>query len=414
MAPAGLLLDKEFTFRKQIIKPMLKILWLTSWYPNKQDKWNGDFIQRHARAVAKFCKVNVVHVEVAPKHLFKNRTDVTKNVAGSLSETIVLYNTFASLKFVDRFISYFTYLRLFKKQVNKYISENGQPHIVHVHIPMKAGIIALWLKKQYNIPFVVTEHWAIYNNDAPDNYNSRSLFFKHYTKKIFKAANAFLPVSNELGNAVQKLVAQVPYSFVPNVVDTNYFFYKPNEIKEAFYFVHVSTMNYQKNPEAIIKAFRAFIKAYPAVKLKMIGPYESQLIELSKEYNISKENIIFTGPVSYAEVAVLMRQCNALILFSRYENLPCVVLEALCCGLPVIAPKLGGIPEIINDENGALVAPDNEADLLKAMIDVYKYYHRYNRQTISQNAIRQFSYDVVGHQIEKIYRSVLHQPLKDT
>ncbi len=48
---------------------MIKALWLTSWYPNQLDEWNGDFIQRHARAVSLYCNVEVIHVEADTQDL---------------------------------------------------------------------------------------------------------------------------------------------------------------------------------------------------------------------------------------------------------------------------------------------------------------------------------------------------------
>ena len=46
-----------------------KILWLTSWYPNRMDEFDGDFIQRHAKAVALFCRVHVIFVVKATNKL---------------------------------------------------------------------------------------------------------------------------------------------------------------------------------------------------------------------------------------------------------------------------------------------------------------------------------------------------------
>src|SRR4030095_2322274 len=201
---------------------MIRALWLTSWYPNKLDAVNGDFIQRHARAVAFFCKIDVIHLEPDKNDILPKQVEISAETRGNLSETIVLYKLNKNF-LVGKLVSFSRYFSLFKKQVQQYVSRYGKPDIVHVHIPIKAGIVACWLKRRYDVPYVVTEHWAIYNNEAEDAYFKRNFLFKYYTKKILVNASAFLPVSSNLGKAVQKMVVGIPYTSIPNVADTNFF-----------------------------------------------------------------------------------------------------------------------------------------------------------------------------------------------
>ncbi|HRI22764.1 MAG TPA: glycosyltransferase, partial [Panacibacter sp.] len=237
---------------------MIKALWLTSWYPNRLDAMNGDFIQRHARATAMFCKVDVIQLEADLRNQLMQRTESSVSQYGNLTETIVLYKLCA-LPLVGKLFSFIRYVSVFKKQVRQYIAVNGKPDIVHVHVPMKAGIIALWLKRRYSINFVVTEHWAIYNNLAEDAYPKRNFLFKYFTKKILTKAAAFMPVSSNLGKAVQQMVSHIDFTVIPNVADTFYFNDETTAKPEnVFRFVHVSTLKYQKNPQAILRTFAKF------------------------------------------------------------------------------------------------------------------------------------------------------------
>ncbi|MGN6618864.1 MAG: glycosyltransferase [Ilyomonas sp.] len=384
---------------------MIKALWLTSWYPNKKDEWNGDFIQRHAKAVAAFCKTDVIHVEGVEYKYVVSEIDASRTSAKNLSEIIILFKK-RNRHFIDRLTSYHRYLKIYKQELEFYFAKNGKPEIVHVHIPMKAGIIALWLKRKYNLPYVVTEHWTIYKSNAIDNYRNRSFLFKYYTKKIFVNALLFLPVSNDLGKTIQRVVARVPYKVVPNVVDTTQLFYKPYQQKE-FVFLHVSTLNYQKNPEAILKVFDKFCSIYSNCKLVMAGPASKELIALSKHLT-SAEKIYFTGEIPYAQVASEMQKSNAFILFSRFENLPCVILEALCCGLPVISTNVGGVSEVVNKSDGLLIESQNEEQLFQAMRHIFIHYSSYDREAISKNATEKFNYNTIGKQIVEIYQSLIN------
>jgi glycosyltransferase involved in cell wall biosynthesis len=386
---------------------MIKALWLTSWYPTDLDKWNGDFIQRHAHAAALFCNITVIHVEADSQGLLQELVVKQTSVNGNLTETIVLFKP-ARLKIAGRFLTFQRYTKYFKKLVAEYIEENGLPDIVHVHVAMKAGIIALWVKNKFKVPYVVTEHWTIYQNDSEDAYVYRNPVFKKYTRNIFKNAALVLPVSENLGQLISRFVTPVSYRRVFNVVDTTHFRYDGFREERPFTFIHVSSLNEQKNPDAIIESFVSFHQTYPRSKLIMVGEVQGDLFQNIIQQHLSENAIEFTGLVSYPGVAHLMRNSDAFVLFSRYENMPCVVLEALCCGLPVISSDVGGLREVINKENGTLVSNYTVAALTEAMLSLYMSYLQFNRQKISSDARSKFSYELIGEHIEKLYRDVLN------
>ncbi|MCB4234228.1 glycosyltransferase family 4 protein [Kaistella anthropi] len=66
------------------------------------------------------------------------------------------------------------------------------------------------------------------------------------------------------------------------------------------------------------------------------------------------------------EVSEKMRASDCFVLFSDYENFPCVLLESLSTGTPVIATKVGGIPEVVNEKNGILIS-NSKDELYEAM-----------------------------------------------
>jgi glycosyltransferase involved in cell wall biosynthesis len=383
---------------------MLKALWLTSWYPNKLNPMNGDFIQRHAHAASLFCDVHVIHLETDEKNMLEYYIETHTSISENLKEEIVLYKPRSGSSFFTKIISNLRYKKLFKEHVKNYIAKNGTPDIVHVHVPVKCGIIALWLKKKYGIKYIVTEHWAIYNDYAEDAYRKRNLIFKFYTKKILRNAAFFLPVSNELGMSVKKSVTPVNYKVVYNCVDTAIFNCRNAVSKnEAFTFIHVSTLKYQKNPEGILRCFKIFSDEFPQSKLLMVGEGYGHLEALAVSLNIGTEKIEFTGLKKYEEVAVLMQQSHALLMFSRFENMPCVIAEALCCGLPFISTDVGGIKEIADEKNALLVSSEDERSLLEAMRKMYLNYQSYQQNEIAADAEKKFSYQTIGKQIEEIY-----------
>ncbi|MBS1731139.1 MAG: glycosyltransferase [Bacteroidetes bacterium] len=385
----------------------IKALWLTSWYPNELDAMNGDFIQRHAYAASLFADITVIHAEPDIHQKMSNKVSVSGN--GQLKEIICYFPIAKGPSFIAKMRTGIGYKKLMKTQVQKFIAENGLPDIVHVHVPIKAGLIALWLKKKYHIPYVVTEHWAIYNEVAKDKFADRNFIFKTYTKKILKNGNLFLPVSRQLGNAVNKYVTKINFKAIPNVADTRYFHF-PQQVEMAnkvFTFIHVSTMKMQKNPQGIIHAFSIFIQKHPNSKLIMVGEHFEPIEQYATSLGIPPENIEFTGLLSYTEVASKMQMADALLLFSRFENLPCVIIEALCCGLPVISTNVGGIAELINERNGVLIENEDEQSLIQYMQELYLNTLNFNREKISKDACEKYNYQTIGGEIFRTYETII-------
>jgi len=377
---------------------MKQVLWLTSWYPNKFDAYNGDFIQRHAQATAPYSQLFVIHVQLVPSSFQLEKVEFETIQQNHFQEQI-LYVKASNLPFpLNKIANQFNYELRFKKAIKEYMASFGKPDLVHVHVPVKAGKLALWLKAKFGIPYLLTEHYGIYNNYAVDKYATRSWWFKWLTKKVIKEADKFLPVSKNLGEAVNNLVVKKPFEVVYNV-----FNYQPKQNSTHFWFIHVSTMDHPKNAEGILRAFANAYKQNNDIRLRMVGPANDALKQLAVDLHISCV-VTFAGMLPQLQVAALMQQSHVFILFSNYENMPCVIAEALCCGLPVISTDVGGIYEVVNQNNGLLISPkDNEA-LTRAMLYMKDNLASYNQQKIAENAAVVFSYSSIGKQMFSFYK----------
>lgn len=177
-----------------------KILWLASWYPNKNDPFDGDFIQRHARAASLYNDIHVIYVTDA----FINKSvEESFNFATGLTEQVIYFKK--QKGFIGRLKKQLAWRKLFLQAAKNYITKYGMPHLVHVHVPWKAGLIALCLKKQYGLNFIVSEHWGIYNIAVKDNYASKPAWMRDLIRKIFNEAKHFVSVSKSLAEGVQQV-----------------------------------------------------------------------------------------------------------------------------------------------------------------------------------------------------------------
>lgn len=134
--------------------------------------------------------------------------------------------------------------------------------------------------------------------------------------------------------------------------------------------------------------------------------------DLASHYNtrvkeLGLHNVLFTGSKPPAEIANLMQKAKAFVLFSNYENMPVVVLEAMACGLPVISTKTGCLDEIVLPTFGKLVNIGDEKTMAKTLEDVMKGKLSFDRQGMSDYISSVASYDVVGGLLYRHYQPLL-------
>ena len=385
---------------------MKKVLWLTSWYPNMDDPFSGDFIKRQAEAVSLFQPVQILFVgKYSPSPLKENVKQV--NSFTNLKEYLLYYPASGHDNLFTKGRSFTSYFLKHLQIIRQLHKKNELPDLVHVQVAWKSGLIALYLKWKYKIPYVLTEHWSGYYPQAKDSLFRKSYLERYWTRRIIGKANQLITVSEALGMQIRQSWMKVPFQQIPNVVNTRFFFPEKNKRAERFRFIHISTLKYPKNPEGILRAFAALRKTMIDAELVLVGPVNTGLDKMIRETGLPESAIRCTGEIPYKNVGIELQHSSVLILFSHYENMPCVLLESLCSGIPVIASRVGGIPEVVDETNGILVKPGDENDLLEAMKTMISKESSYDREKISSRATAQFSYEVVGKEILSVYESVL-------
>ncbi|HTI93072.1 MAG TPA: glycosyltransferase [Puia sp.] len=389
------------------------ILKLAGWYPSRVDEYNGDFIQRHAASISLYEKVIVLFL-VKDQTLRGGHSEVRRSERGNLVEYIVYYGAGGPL---EKMRSLVRYLLLGLKMVRQIRKEHGAPALMHVSVVWKAGLLALLLKKKYGWKYIVTEHWSGYMEKDPEGLHTQGALVQWLYKMVYQSADLIVPVSAEIGRQILRWFPGLPMEVVYNVVDTDLFNYNqtPSEIElpasGVWRLIHVSSMGHHpKNIEGILRVLQRLTAERDDVEITLVGPYPPAVRQTLADSGLLDRKVLLTGEVSYAEVARFLHGAHLLFLFSRYENQPCVLLEALCCGLPVIATWVGGIPEIVDDSNGILVGSEQEDQLLQAFVNALDHYSQYDRPAIAAAATQKFSYAVIGEQFARIYRRYLSQP----
>ncbi len=377
------------------------VLWLASWYPTKTVPYNGDFIQRHAYAASIYQNIILVHTIHDPYAGTDVYYEITEQK--NLKEIIIFFRDPGSTTTFREKLRYnFRYYQYTRKFLRSLFKKTSLPLFVHVHVPMKFGALALWIKRKWKIPYLLSEHSASYLASAPDNYFSRSYYYRKNVSRIFKNAIAVTNVSLKVGNILRDTFSIRNFSIVRNAVDESLFYYK-EPVTDKFRFIHVSTMNYQKNIDGLLSAFERFSENREDVELILVGPM-TEVVKKKILESTATSKIRCEGEVTYEEVAGLMQASNCFVLFSRYENFPCVIIEALCCGLPVITSDAGGSGEGIDENNGIIVPSENQEALISAMQAMMEKHHLYNHEEIASSARSAYGYPAIGKNFMDLYR----------
>jgi glycosyltransferase involved in cell wall biosynthesis len=377
----------------------MKICWLASWYPTVLSPFNGDFIQRHARAAALYNEIEVFHVVKDEAGIVTKdvKEVVTKN--GNLTERIIYYKPLKTgLPLIDRFISDRRYKRVYKAALLEYSSVPGKPALVHVHVALKAGLMARWYQKRFAVPYIVTEHWAGFYDYAKPNVNDYNWLYKKWWRSIFEEAAAVSFVSASLRDCVAQLFTMKQTAVIPNVVDHQLFFPAKKPVMHTVNFIHASNMNDQKNVDDILKTLQLLKKKTLHFTLSLYGPVQEKYRRLVNDLGL-EEQVYLKGEVPQTELAKAMQQSDAL-----FESFGCVLIEANACGIPVIVSELPVFHELLTGGTNALFCKgEDPAALCKKLLEFISNRFAYNAEHIAATTKR-YSMETVGSDFAQVYK----------
>ena len=383
------------------------ILWLPGWYPNILSPYDGDFIQRHARAVALIQELTVIYVKKDEKGVVTKNVKTISNLQGNVREIIVYYHSLKTrIWLLDKILSSAMHKKVFKKVLSDYIVENGKPELAHVHVILKAGLLAIWLKKQFQIRFIISEHWTGYLPEADFGVKNLNVLQKKSMQKIFDESQTITVVSDVLGKAIANQFRIKGYKLVANTVNTSIFYPDFSPANLPIHFIHISSLAYQKNVAHIIEAFSLVKQKGYDFRLLIIGPQKRELEELVIKMEM-QHFVTYNYEVPQDEVASYLRKSDALILYSHYETFGCVVIEANACGIPAILSDLPVFREYISEnENGVFVTPGNPAELANTLENFILGKYQFNKQSIAEKTAERFNYGKIGKEFVAIYENL--------
>ncbi len=390
----------------------MKVLYLPRWYPNRYDPMPGLFIERHARSVAGLVDVAVLYVHQDDK-IPKGTFEVNQTEDRELFQVKIHYS--ASRCFIPLLrpvINILKYVHYHRKGLKMILAGFGKPDLIHVNVLTRLGVLAMMYKWMTGTPYVITEHWTRY---LPHMDNFKGTARKIAAKMVVRRAAAVMPVTDNLRKAMEKHgLVNDNYRIIPNVVDMNMFRLKSfKSQKEIKTFIHVSCFeDRQKNISGILRTLKRLSEQRNDWQCLMIGEgiHLDKLKEYSNSLGLDEKLVIFAGLKENDELAGMMADADFQVLFSRFENLPVVILESYACGVPVLSTDVGGINEHLDNKLGILIPSENEDQLYEKLNYLLDHYKDFDKEHIRNYAINNFSREVIGKQLFEVYSEVMIKP----
>ena len=270
------------------------------------------------------------------------------------------------------------------------------PDIIHTHVTSWVYSFPIaWMKR---ITILHTIH------SRPNRQESNVLTRKFIKFLYHKHILIPIAISEEIKKEAEKVynLQSNEVEMVVNPVDYVSFSKVQKRRHEGVVFVNVARFDEVKNQCFLINAFAKAYNQNNNVRLVLAGegPLMREAQELTDRLKLNN-SVKFLGNVD--DVPALFSYCDVFVLPSLTEGLPVSMLEAEAAGLPVIASRIGGIPDIF-DNNGYLITVNDEHALVESILEFENDEIRERKGENSRKIAANYSADKVARRYEALYK----------
>lgn len=281
--------------------------------------------------------------------------------------------------------------------------KNEDFQLIHAHgmYEPPAGLLAKHFSEKLKIPYIITCHGSDINYKMPLTPKLYVDTFEHAAKVIF-VSNAILNKAKSYGYSGKNAV------IIPNGVNIDLFKMLDKEkIKQELHFTRkvvgfVGNLLPVKRADQLPEIFEEINQNFETDFL-IIG--EGRLKnKIKKDCRKKNLNVTFTGKLSHEKIPYYLNAMDGLILPSRNEGFPCVVLEAQACGVPVVGSNNGGISEAIGE--GGIVVNEGENFEKRFADAVIKILEKPIDKNFLRNRATEYSWDNIVKKELEIYQNI--------
>ncbi|MGJ8682410.1 glycosyltransferase [Paraglaciecola sp.] len=347
-----------------------KILVVSYLFPNSKQPNHGIFVLNRLKAMSRYLDITIINpIPNSPIHGFIDKFKILSDVpeVEVLDGLTVYHPRFLSIPGYLKSVEISSYQKAVDKVVRKFELTFD---LVDLHWTFPDLPTGYYLHKKYHVPFNITlrgmEAFHLQDNDIRQKV----------VAKYLKEANQVISLSDEMADAADKIAQTANRtSVIRNGVDTKKFFYlDKNECRDKLglersqhIVLGVGALIRRKGFDLVIQALAVLTKQPKFSNLVFYilgaegaeGDYRAELKQYVQEHGLEK-HVVFKGAVLNQDLITWYNAVDVFCLSSRGEGSPNVLTEALACGTPVVASKVGSVPEIMASEPDLGIAFDNE------------------------------------------------------
>lgn len=338
-------------------KRQLKILYPILHYPpviGGLEQWAENIAKRQSENT----EIYIVTGRVKGTKMFEKNNKVTVLRTSLFELKDLSHSSLAYILTATPYILWRSFLLIFTRKVS----------LIHCHGFISA-IIGYVLSATTGRPFIGTEQslgWG----------EGKSRWLRRI---VYRKARLCIAASRAVQEEFRKLGVK-NIEIIPNGVDLEKFTAKDRCVAcgtsdvrhKEFVILSVGRLEKIKGHKYLIEAFTVIKKEIPNAKLILVGDGSERFnLEEQIEELAIKDSVQFIGEVSHNDLPHYYHKADVFVMPSLSEGFGIAVIEAMACGVPVIASRVGGLADIISDgENGLLIGEANMMYLSSAIIEL--------------------------------------------
>jgi len=238
-----------------------------------------------------------------------------------------------------------------------------KPDVILAFFGVPAGVVAMIAKMFYKIPYVVSLRGGDVPGFRPYDFGTYHKIIAPLLRRVWKNAASIVANSTGLRTLAMKFERHYPIMIIPNGVDVDRFVAPVERRWDLPRLLFVGRVVHQKGLDLLFPALGKLTDLPWELTIVGDGPEHAALQELAAKLSIA-ERVHFVGWQRGADLECHYNESNLLVLPSRHEGMPNVVLEAMASGLPVLATRIAGSEELVlPGRTGELVDPESESAL---------------------------------------------------
>ncbi len=294
--------------------------------------------------------------------------------------------------------------------------------IVHVHHPFLLGMSGLQLARTYDVPVVFTYHTQyekyIHYLPFPEKWTAEVAV--RLATRFSNSCDAVIAPSSDIQRILTERGVQVPIHVIPTGVDLQKFRggnglflrKKLNIDSSAPILLTVSRIAKEKNVGFLIEVFTKIAEVEPRAHIVLVGEGDARAELESQAHKLPcRERVHFLGALSGKDLVSAYKSADVFVFASTTETQGMVVLEAMACGLPVVAVAGPGIRDFVtNGLNGYLVEDGRSDDFAKQVLSILSDPEcRRQFSDEAKRTARRWSLAETTKKVERLYRGLIKE-----